>query len=512
MKKIEEELRKELGIFCNKVGHLINAGIPLLQTLDVVAKEMEGSDVGKVIPQIKDDVKKRGESCSKAFSKYPELFSDSFLDIIRAGEQRGILDTNLLKLAEWFEKGESAVLYVSDEPTPIKFAEPKPNAEIVKLVNDIISEAVSKRASDIHILPEEEKIRIRFRIDGVIQDIRELPKEKGHSLISHLKIMAKMDIAEKKLPQDGRILMEFKGKKLDLRVSTLPAIFGEKMTLRVLDRSLMLSSLKEITTPEEISLMKKLYQKPNGLILTTGPTGSGRTTLLYSILNEIKKEKGINITTIEDPVEYLLEGITQIPIRPQIGLTFAETLRSVLRSDPDVIMVGEIRDLETVMMVLRTAITGHLVLSSLHVKGAISTIRRMTDMGVKPFLIAQALAGIIAMRLVRILCPECKEKYNPTEREYKQLGLDSSKKISIYRPKGCSKCNNTGYHGRMALYEIFIPDKEIKDMIGANEDIESIRKEAIKREMVTLKQAGIKKILAGLTSINEVFRVLSVHI
>ena len=512
MKKIKEELRNELGIFYKKLGHLIGSGIPLLWSLKSITEEMEGSGIGKIIPQIKDDIEK-GKTLSKSMSQYPEVFSPSVMNMIQAGEQCGALDTYSLKLAEWFEKGESTVIYVPDKPKGDQAEVPKEieSTEVAELANSIISEAASKRASDIHIIPEKERVKVRFRIDGVLHDIKDLDKEKGEAFISRLKLMAGgMDVFEKKLPQDGRIKVKVQERNLDLRVSTLPAIFGEKMTLRILDKSTMLLRLDQIADAEELPLLEKFTEMPYGLVLVTGPTGCGKTTFLYALVKEFKKKVGINVTAIEDPVEYLLEGVTQIPIKPNIGLTFARALRSVLRSDPDVVVVGEIRDYETAAIIMQTVITGHAVLSTLHTPDALSAVKRMKDMGIEPFLLSDTLEGIVAMRLVRLFCPKCKEEYTATEKESQQLGLDTSQKISVYwpNPKGCPDCS-MGYRGRAALFEIFIPDGEIKNAISSGRDLSLIREEAIKKgALITFRQAGIKKILNGLTSVEEVLSVL----
>ncbi|WP_245939568.1 type II secretion system ATPase GspE [Thermovibrio guaymasensis] len=379
-------------------------------------------------------------------------------------------------------------------------------APIVQLINEILMLAVRGRASDIHFEPFRDRMRVRLRVDGVLKTVREIPKSKIPAVVSRLKIMANLDIAEKRLPQDGRIMIRAGGKEIDIRVSTLPTYFGERVVLRLLMKESILYSTKELgLLPEDYEKFMDLIKSPHGILLVTGPTGSGKTTTLYAALSEINREE-INVITVEDPVEYQLDGISQVQVKPEIGLTFANTLRSILRQDPDVIMVGEIRDTETAEIAIQSALTGHLVFSTLHTNDAPSSITRLTDMGIEPFLVASSVIGVIAQRLVRKVCPYCKEFYTPTEEEKRELGIKNfSGKFA--RGKGCEHCLGTGYLGRTAIYEILQIDKDIKRLILERKDSEEIKELALEKGMKTLKMDGAVKVTMGITTPEEVLRV-----
>ncbi|MEA3560845.1 MAG: ATPase, T2SS/T4P/T4SS family [Candidatus Omnitrophota bacterium] len=384
-------------------------------------------------------------------------------------------------------------------------AELAEEAPVVKLVNVIIMQAVKNRASDIHLEPEERILRIRYRIDGILHEAEIVPKKLEGAVISRVKILSKMDIAESRKPQDGRIRLKLKNKDLDIRVSTFPTIQGENVVMRLLDRSSVLFGLKELGfSKEEFRTFAKLIQRPSGIILVTGPTGSGKTTTLYaalSVINSMEK----NIVTIEDPVEYELPLIRQTPVNPKAGVTFANGLRNILRQDPDIIMVGEIRDKETSDIAIRAALTGHLVFSTLHTNDAPSALTRLINMGVEPFLISSSVIGVLAQRLVRIICNKCKEKYTPSGTVLENLGI--GKKIECYRGKGCVQCKGTGFLGRIAIFELFIIDEEIKGMINTKKSAGEIRKKAVELGMKSLKENGLEKIKAGLASPDEVLKV-----
>jgi len=379
-------------------------------------------------------------------------------------------------------------------------------APAVQLINEVLMLAVRSRASDIHFEPFKDRMRIRLRVDGVLKNIREVPKKMVPSVVSRLKIMANLDIAEKRLPQDGRIMVRAGGKEIDIRVSTLPTYFGERVVLRLLMKESILYSTKELgLLPEDYEKFMKLISSPHGIVLVTGPTGSGKTTTLYAALSEINREE-INVITVEDPVEYQLDGISQVQVKPEIGLTFANALRSILRQDPDVIMIGEIRDTETAEIAIQSALTGHLVFSTLHTNDAPSSITRLVDMEIEPFLVASSVIGVIAQRLVRKVCPYCKELYVPTSEEKRELGLeDFDGKFA--RGKGCEHCLGTGYLGRTAIYEILPVDKEVKKMILERRDSDEIKEAAVKRGMKTLKMDGALKVAMGITTPEEVLRV-----
>lgn len=376
---------------------------------------------------------------------------------------------------------------------------------VIKLVNLIIIQAVKERASDIHVEPEENKVRIRYRVDGILHEVQNLPKHLQSVLASRVKIMARMDISETRNPQDGRIQIKIESKNLDLRVSTFPTVYGENIVLRILDKTSVLLGLEELGFPErDLKEFTKVIHRPNGIILVTGPTGSGKTTTLYSALSTINSTEK-NIITIEDPVEYEIPLIRQTQVNPKIGLTFAVGLRSILRQDPDIIMVGEIRDKETAEIAIQASLTGHLVFSTLHTNDAPSALTRLVDMGIEPFLIASSVIAILAQRLVRVICPSCREKYVPSQEVLDDLKLKD--KFDFYRGKGCIKCNSTGFTGRIGIYELLLMNEEIKNMVTAKLSANQIKKTALANGMVTLYSDGIDKIRQGITTVEEVLRV-----
>ncbi|MCX5698452.1 MAG: type II secretion system ATPase GspE [Candidatus Omnitrophica bacterium] len=386
---------------------------------------------------------------------------------------------------------------------------------VIKLVNLIIMQAVKEGASDIHIEPEEEALNIRLRVDGMLHEISSPPKHLQSAIISRIKILANLDIAERRAPQDGRFTVNLEGRQIDIRVSNVPTIYGENVVLRLLDVSTALLGLGQLGFSQEIlDKYSKLITRPHGIILVTGPTGSGKTTTLYASLAKINTVEK-NIITIEDPVEYKLAGIRQIQVNPKVDLTFASGLRSILRQDPDIIMVGEMRDLETAEIAIQAALTGHLVLSTLHTNDAPGAITRLMDMGVEPFLASSSIIGILAQRLVRKICPGCKEEYTPAEEALKDIGLlngrrttdDGRRELLFYRGKGCAKCMNTGYKGRISIYELMLPDDKIRNAIVAKSPAEEIRKLACLAGMAVLMEDGIEKVKAGITTIEEVLRV-----
>ncbi|MBU4562154.1 type II secretion system ATPase GspE [bacterium] len=384
-------------------------------------------------------------------------------------------------------------------------------APIIQLVNILIVQGVKDRASDIHIEPNEKGLLIRFRVDGMLHDIRTLPNTIKSAVISRIKILAKMDIAERRLPQDGRFQVKFGTREVDLRVSTIPTVFGEKVVLRLLDKSKGLIKLEQLGfIPEQLEEFKSIITKSYGIILLTGPTGSGKTTTLYAALNEVNS-KDKNIITVEDPVEYKLNRINQIQIKPKINLTFANTLRSILRQDPDVIMVGEIRDIETAQIAVQAALTGHLVFSTLHTNDAASALTRLIDMDVETFLISSSVIAVIAQRLVRVICEKCKEEYIPGKDVLNGLNIKANPngdgKVKLYRGTGCCFCKNTGYFGRTSIYEIIVLDEEIRALIVSKASSNIIKDTAIKKGMKTLKDSGLEKALQGITTIEELLRV-----
>jgi type IV pilus assembly protein PilB len=376
----------------------------------------------------------------------------------------------------------------------------------VRRANSILNASVTMRASDIHIEPFENSVRVRFRVDGVLTEKISIPPELYSAVSTRLKIMAGMDIAEKRLPQDGRIELEAMGNKYDFRVSSLPTVFGEKLVMRKLERTGFSYSRESLQfTRKENELLDAAIRAPYGIFLTTGPTGSGKTTTIYNILNELNgREK--NIVTIEDPVEYILNGVNQVQVNQKAGLTFARGLRSILRQDPDIIMIGEIRDEETAAIAIRAAITGHMVLSTLHTNDAPGAVTRLMDMGVLPYLLREAVTCIVAQRLVRRLCPRCKQEVTAGAREMSMLGIDEP--VKIFAPSGCELCNNIGYTGRRAVHEVLLFDENIKGEIKDSIDTEAIRSAAARSGMSTMFDNCVQAVIEGDTSVQELARIV----
>ena len=388
-----------------------------------------------------------------------------------------------------------------DIETTIAEAEKPP---VVKLVDVMIRKALDDRASDIHIEPFHDKIHIRYRIDGILYELPPPPRELHNAMVSRIKILSKMDIAEKRIPQDGSFALQYKGGKIDMRVSTIPIISGEKVVMRILEKRQDLLDMKALGfEPEQLELFEKALMRPYGLIFVTGPTGSGKSTTLYAALNR-RFSPEINILTIEDPVEYQIAGMNQVQVKPEIGLTFATGLRAFLRQDPDVILVGEVRDLETAEICIRASLTGHLVLSTLHTNDAVTAVTRLIDIGIQSYLVAGSLGLVAAQRLIRVLCPHCKESYKAdakTQEDYK-LRTDT-----LYKAKGCPKCRNIGYWGRMAIYEVLPIDEDMRRLISKNSDLDALRRVQKEKKYETLLQNGIRKMEKGLTSLEEVLSV-----
>ena len=383
------------------------------------------------------------------------------------------------------------------------------DSPVIRLVNLMFSQAVRDNASDIHIEPYQNSLKIRQRLDGILHDMLSPPKHVQSALISRVKIMAKLNIAEKRLPQDGRIELKIANKEIDVRVSTLPTAFGERVVLRLLRKSSVMISLTDLGMPQDRFVhFEKQIKAPNGIVLVTGPTGSGKTTTLYAALSSINNSD-INIITIEDPIEYRISGIGQVQVNPKIDLTFASGLRSIVRQDPDVILVGEIRDTETAEIAIQSALTGHLVFSTLHTNDSAGAITRLRDMGIEQFLIASSVNAILAQRLVRIICTHCKEEYTPEPEMLKRIGVaeEACHNQRAYRGKGCVKCFHTGYKGRCGIFELLLMDQDMKALVLQTSDANQIKKRAIENGMISLQKDGAMKVLQGITTIEEVYRV-----
>ncbi len=416
----------------------------------------------------------------------------------------GAADETVDKMLQEITEGEINV-EVNKEQVDEEIVDDE-SAPIIKLVHMMINNAFQARASDIHIEPLEKRLRVRFRIDGELQEKESPPKKLQASILSRIKIMANLSIAEKRLPQDGRIKMNITGGQVDLRVSTIPATHGESIVMRILDKSNLRLGLTELGfLSDDQATFERLLAMPDGIILVTGPTGSGKTTTLYSCLNVINRPDR-KIITVEDPVEYLLPGINQVAVRDQVGMTFAAALRAILRQAPNIIMIGEIRDLETANIAVNASLTGHLVFSTLHTNDAPSAVSRLIDMGVKPFLVASSIQAIMAQRLVRKICSNCKREYKPTEAEIIALGLTPEVigTGNFYKGEGCSNCNRTGYRGRIGIFEIFVLNDEARKMVNEKIPSSVLRARARELGMRTLREDGIRKVLSGMTTPDEV--------
>ncbi len=387
---------------------------------------------------------------------------------------------------------------------PEDLLESDDDAPIIRLINALITEAIKENASDIHVEPFETRLSIRFRIDGVLREVIEPPRQVAALLVSRIKVMAKLDIAEKRLPQDGRIALRIAGRPVDIRVSTLPSGHGERVVMRLLDKQAGRLDLNHLgMLPDDEARLRKMIEKPHGIILVTGPTGSGKTTTLYAVLSALNDSKR-NILTVEDPIEYDLDGIGQTPVNTKVDMTFAKGLRAILRQDPDVVMVGEIRDGETAQIAVQASLTGHLVLSTLHTNSAVGAITRLQDMGIEPFLLSSSLLGILSQRLVRNLCPDCRQPHELSEADREAYGLTSED--HIFRPQGCSNCLQLGFRGRSGIYELIEVDHHLAGLIHDRASQQKIEKYCRTRSQ-SITDDGLQKVRAGITSLDEVFRV-----
>ncbi len=421
--------------------------------------------------------------------------------------------TSMERIVENIGKNGKEDLSIDDEGDVDHLKDLASEAPVIRLVNLLITRAIEMRASDIHLEPFEGDFKVRYRIDGVLHDMEAPPRRLQAAVISRLKIMAKLNIAERRLPQDGRIKLRVLGKEIDFRVSTLPTMFGESVVLRILDRESVILDLEKLGFPDyDLSKFRDLINRSYGIILVTGPTGSGKTTTLYAALGEINSPEK-KIITVEDPIEYQLGGVNQVQVKAGIGLSFANILRSILRQDPDIIMIGEIRDAETAEIAIHSALTGHLVFSTLHTNDAAGAVTRLLEMGMENYLISSSLLGIMAQRLVRVICPECKEAYTPEMGVMEELGVSQSevKELPIFKGAGCEKCSHTGFRGRLGIYELLLMNDDIRELILDKAPSNVIKEKGRSQGMRTLREAGWQKVKSGISTVSEVLRVTQVE-
>jgi len=418
-------------------------------------------------------------------------------------------DNNMDEMIKEITQQDLEIIRSSDEGSEEELdLETSPNdAPVIQLVNLVVEEALKMRASDIHIEPYEKTLRVRYRIDGALREMSTPPKKMQNAIISRIKILSQLNIAERRLPQDGRFKIRKDNRNIDFRVSIIPTVFGEKVVMRILDQGALMLDLTDLGFDEsELKIFEKYIRRPYGMVLITGPTGSGKSTTLYSALSTINDPKK-NINTIEDPVEYQLKGINQVQVKPEIGLNFADGLRSFLRQDPDIIMVGEIRDLETAEIAIRAALTGHLVLSTLHTNDAPSTINRLANMGIESYLVTASLLMVVAQRLVRKICDRCKEEFKPTDEMLQSFSLTGDKKYKFYRGRGCDRCSGSGYRGRIAIYEVMDITDDLRALILRGASNVEIKKYAVEHNMRTLRMSGIQKVIQGITTFDEILTI-----
>ncbi len=441
-----------------------------------------------------------------ALARFEQLSEDAFNALLQKTFEQGSVQAQ--QMME--DIGDDLDLNdIADQlPEPEDLLESADEAPIIRLINALLAEAVKEGASDIHIEPFEDRMVVRLRVDGVLRQVLQPLRAMAPMVISRLKVMAKLDIAEKRLPQDGRISLRIGGRAVDVRVSTLPSIHGERIVLRLLDKQAGRLDLKQLgTRQDELEAMESLIRRPHGIILVTGPTGSGKTTTLYAILSTLNDRKR-NILTVEDPIEYYLDGIGQTQVNPKVDMSFARGLRAILRQDPDIVMVGEIRDLETVEIAVQASLTGHLVLSTLHTNTAVGAITRLRDMGVEPFLLSSSIIGVMAQRLLRRLCPDCREPYSATRANLKTLAFtpEPGEQLTLYRAKGCKSCNYQGYRGRSGIFELVVIDDAMKNLIHDGAGEHELERQARTRSRSILENAR-EKAIRGETSLEEIIRV-----
>ena len=493
--------------FWRTVAAGLAEGRPVVACLEQARRELRDTALCEPIGQIIADIRD-GHVFSEAMRARGGLFDDRIVEAVRNGEQTGVLDVTAGRIAEALEADDLGLL---DKVASGEASVPG-SASVAAHLNEVIHQAAAARASDIHFEPREDSGgRIRFRVDGVLREQERLTGEPYARMVQQVKAMAGMDLAERRLPQDGRFLVEIEGRRHDLRVSSVPAIWGERIVCRILAEHTATFGMEEIGLGgEDAGKVRRLATLPSGMVIVNGPTGCGKTTVLYSMLKEVNKE-ACCVMTVEDPVEYTFDGISQIPIRPAVGLTFARAIRSVLRQDPDVIMVGELRDLEMMSLSVQVAMTGHLLLTSLHAQTSAGAIQRLIDVGLEPFLVNAALAGVITPRLVRVLCKHCRRPAEPQEHMMPPRAWEIVSRLSdgeFCEPVGCERCGGMGFRGRTAIYEILVMDDRIRRCVTKPVNVAAIREAAREGGMKTLLEDGLQKAARGVTAVREILRIV----
>ncbi|MFP4058039.1 MAG: ATPase, T2SS/T4P/T4SS family [Candidatus Brocadiia bacterium] len=489
------------GRFTRALARLLSCGVPAVEALELLGQELAGPRLADAAASIRQSLLE-GSDMASARERFPTLFPQEVRAAVARGERQGDLDEQLDRAADALESGPEA-----EAPSP----EPQSGAA-VQFVRRTLRRAMEQGASDIHFEPSADaRGQVRLRVDGVLRQGEPPPEGLFEQVVSRIKSMAAMDVAESRVPQDGRMMLDIAGRKLDLRVSVVPTIAGERVVMRVLDREAVVLDLERIgLLDDDLATLRELCHLPNGIVVCNGPTGSGKSTLLYAMLMEMDRRRCC-VMTVEDPVRYCLEDLSQVQVMAGRGLTFARALRSILRQDPDVIMVGEIRDLETVQVTVQCSLTGHLMLTSLHANTSPGAIRRLLDMGLEPFLVNATLAGVVSQRLVRVLCPECKEPAEPPLHSIPPAAADfvrSHGRSTFWAPKGCERCRGTGYRGRTAIHEILVPEDRVRRAVSGSADLATLRNAALAAGMRPMLLCGMEKAAQGITSVQEVCRVV----
>ena len=501
--------RPTLLTFWRKLAYMLSSGVPLLESIEAIAADLRGTAAEPVLAQIKQEIE-MGRTLSTALESRPDVFSGMSVSLMRGAELAGALHNGPQRIADGIENGTIEIGQAEPDTPPSAelVTETAEVQEVFDLTMAAITEAIEAGASDIHIEPYHDQAKVRYRIDGVLHTARQLSPRQCALMVSRIKLMANLDVAERQRIQDGRILINLKGQPYDLRVSVCPYVFGESVVLRILDRSAVILDLDRFgLQPDVLETLDAWCRRPSGIIFVTGPTGSGKTTTLYALVSRMNRE-GVKLITVENPVEYFIDGICQCEVRPSVGMTFTSILRSQLRQDPDVLMVGEIRDRETLEVCVQASLTGHLVISTLHTNDAPSTLRRMLDIGAEPFLINNTLIGVKAQRLCRKLCDQCKEPYDAPAEERATLGVAAdAAPLTLYQPKGCDACRDTGYRRRFAISEIFEMNDALRDAVSRRALPDEVRRIAIDTGMRTMRENGFQSVLSGVTSLAEVTRI-----